>query len=54
MSFVHPRVRPLFESLSPKVQREILKNNCKIYTERDLTVAVSGLGRGNESGEGQR
>lgn len=36
MSFVHPRLRPQFETLSINLKNEILKRNVKLYTLSDL------------------
>jgi hypothetical protein len=36
MSFVHPKLRPRFETLSPELRNAILERNVKIYTLQDL------------------
>ena len=36
MSFVHPKLRPRFEKLSPELRNAILERNVKIYTLQDL------------------
>lgn len=41
MSFVHPRLRPQFESLSIDLKNAILKRNVKIYTREDLIACLN-------------
>lgn len=41
MSFVHPRLRPQFESLSIDLKNAILKQNVKIYTRADLIACLN-------------
>lgn len=41
MSFVHPRLRPQFESLSIDLKNAILKQNVKIYTSADLIECLN-------------
>lgn len=41
MSFVHPRLRPQFESLSIDLKNEILRRNVKLYTPDDLLECLN-------------
>lgn len=43
MSFVHPRLRPQFESLSIDLKNTILKRNVKLYTQKDLLECLSAI-----------
>lgn len=43
MSFVHPRLRPQFESLSIDLKNEILKRNVKLYTPSDLLDCLNAI-----------